>query len=147
MATEATEDSWLLQRLATQQEARLVEVGRLDQRKPSKVAVQSTKPSHVLMLHSSLALKYSWSEIHFSWTLQKNAWKSPCLEDKEGQDASTYHENSVLRRKGQGRGAAGGKGCPEAPSFALPGLSSLFPVKQESKSKANSDKEKPFVPE
>lgn len=70
------------------------------------------------------------------------------MEDKEGQDASTYHENSALKRKGQGEaGPAGGKGCPEAPSFALPGLSSLFPVKQESKSKANSDKEKPFVPE
>lgn len=53
-----------------------------------------------------------------------------------------------LGGKGQGgAGSAGGKGCPEAHSFALPGLSFLFPVKRESKSKANSDKEKPFVPE
>lgn len=106
MATEATEDNWLLQGLATLQGCKATRRWTFGPKNALKgfSAVNKAKSCLDAVFQSCPEILIVWdltsgSDIHFSRTLQKNAWKSPCWEDKEGQDASTYHENSVLRRE------------------------------------------------
>lgn len=126
LVSEATENSWLLQGIATLQGCQAARRRTSGPRKGPQ-RFQCCQQSQGMLTCPGMLN-------NFSQTLKK----TDCLEDK-GQDATIYHENSVPMRERTRRGQAswGWGGTTERTFLSMPllGLPSFFPSQQESSQK------------